>query len=125
MAKRAVPCCLKDIFSQGHWEGLRLRILLSSSICFFCSGISFCGSITCLSLSPFARQWRVVLTTRLNGGGLDPTSDLKCMLCDYDDFAITNYSMFRYQTIINFVCNFQLKIEFYCFSNYFNVFNRR
>ena len=56
---------------------------------------------------------------------LDPTSDLKCMLCDYDDFAITNYSMFRYQTIINFVCNFQLKIEFYCFSNYFNVFNRR
>ena len=67
----------------------------------------------------------VHITTRLNGGGLDPTSDLKCMLCDYDDFAITNYSMFRYQTIINFVCNFQLKIEFYCFSNYFNVFNRR
>ena len=22
-----VPCCLKDILSQGHWEGLRLRIL--------------------------------------------------------------------------------------------------
>ena len=28
-----------------------------------------------------ARLWRVGVTTRLNGGGLDPTSDLKRMLC--------------------------------------------